>query len=398
MLGVVRQILGRRRRLRSQRALILSSGLFDQAWYREQYSIPSGTDPVVHYVTTGWRSGFSPGPEFDSAYYLAANPDIRRADVEPLEHYLRYGRAEGRRRLPPQSEGDIEHGLAARGGMDAHALASEESRAANSIQEQLEDPFAALLVREAQEASVLEVGFHGVSSLERVVLSLASGAKASRIMSAPRPAAVTTRLTRVSERLRSKAAIEPLLRHYPAADISEPWRPVWTEYAGRHWFVEGYIDERDLKNKLGPVDLVVSESSIFHQYEIIGYLRRLAYITERRVILSSMIVQPFEVEVDGRIVRFLSEDVWFAGNMTQLQTRALAKYWGDRGVNLDQLSIFPEGFTPSDVENAGLSGVWWWFFGMGGLKSLLEMAGLKAIAWRSLWDQRAVAVVAELTG
>ncbi|MDG6094385.1 glycosyltransferase [Acetobacter sp. AN02] len=37
------------------------------------------------------------GRQFDVAYYLAANPDIREAGVHPLGHYLRYGLAEGRK-------------------------------------------------------------------------------------------------------------------------------------------------------------------------------------------------------------------------------------------------------------------------------------------------------------
>lgn len=40
--------------------------------------------------------------QFDPRYYLAANPDVRKADVDPLWHYVRHGCREGRA-MAPQS-------------------------------------------------------------------------------------------------------------------------------------------------------------------------------------------------------------------------------------------------------------------------------------------------------
>jgi hypothetical protein len=37
---------------------------------------------------------------FDPAFYLERNPDVRRAGMDPLRHYLRYGAAEGRKPHP----------------------------------------------------------------------------------------------------------------------------------------------------------------------------------------------------------------------------------------------------------------------------------------------------------
>jgi hypothetical protein len=37
---------------------------------------------------------------FDSKYYLAANPDVRAARIDPLRHYLEYGSKEGRKPHP----------------------------------------------------------------------------------------------------------------------------------------------------------------------------------------------------------------------------------------------------------------------------------------------------------
>ncbi len=46
--------------------------------------------------------GRSPSPQFDSAYYLRTNPQVAQARVNPLLHYLRIGRFEGRRTLPAE--------------------------------------------------------------------------------------------------------------------------------------------------------------------------------------------------------------------------------------------------------------------------------------------------------
>jgi len=48
----------------------------------------------------GGTEGRSPSLEFDSAYYLETNPSVVQARLNPLLHYLRIGRFEGRSTLP----------------------------------------------------------------------------------------------------------------------------------------------------------------------------------------------------------------------------------------------------------------------------------------------------------
>ena len=73
---------------------------FDRAYYLGANSDvrASGADPVLHYVRQGWREGRKPAAWFDTDYYLAANPDVREAGVNPFWHYLALGRPEGRAR------------------------------------------------------------------------------------------------------------------------------------------------------------------------------------------------------------------------------------------------------------------------------------------------------------
>lgn len=85
---------------------------FDSEWYvREHSDVPSliargwYMDPLHHYVMAGCQEGRSPNPEFQENYYRSIYPDIAKAIDDQVfscafEHYLRHGRAEGRRTRP----------------------------------------------------------------------------------------------------------------------------------------------------------------------------------------------------------------------------------------------------------------------------------------------------------
>ncbi|NDW01316.1 rhamnan synthesis F family protein [Salipiger sp. PrR002] len=74
---------------------IRNSRFFDAGWYRQSYADVRG-DAARHYLKTGALVGYDPGPEFSTQGYLAANPDVAAAGLNPLLHYERHGRAEGR--------------------------------------------------------------------------------------------------------------------------------------------------------------------------------------------------------------------------------------------------------------------------------------------------------------
>ena len=57
----------------------------------------SGTDPLEHFLTYGWREGRNPNAFFDVTGYLEANPDVAQQGVNPLIHFLEFGLIEGRR-------------------------------------------------------------------------------------------------------------------------------------------------------------------------------------------------------------------------------------------------------------------------------------------------------------
>jgi hypothetical protein len=72
--------------------------LFDAAYYLAHNPdvAAAGVDPYQHYMTYGWHEGRDPSAYFDTNYYLTQNPDVKAAGVNPLLHFEQYGWKEGR--------------------------------------------------------------------------------------------------------------------------------------------------------------------------------------------------------------------------------------------------------------------------------------------------------------
>ena len=86
-------------------ALLEQSEFFDADWYAARHpDMAPGMGAAEHYLTFGAEAGQDPGPRFSTREYLEANPDVEGAGVNPLVHYLRHGRAEGRRARPGGAE------------------------------------------------------------------------------------------------------------------------------------------------------------------------------------------------------------------------------------------------------------------------------------------------------
>ena len=72
--------------------------LFDAPYYLAHNPdvAAAGIDPYTHYMLYGWHEGRNPGPYFDTRYYLSRNPDVAAAGVNPLTHFEQYGWLDGR--------------------------------------------------------------------------------------------------------------------------------------------------------------------------------------------------------------------------------------------------------------------------------------------------------------
>ena len=79
----------------------------DADFYRAVAGLAPGDDPVRHFAASGWQSGLNPNAWFDTRFYLEFYPDIAAAGMNPLFHYVYYGRAEGR--LPARPGGLPRH-------------------------------------------------------------------------------------------------------------------------------------------------------------------------------------------------------------------------------------------------------------------------------------------------
>jgi hypothetical protein len=85
-------------RLWRHRALIERSQQFDKDWYRARNPdvAKAGVDPVLHYLRHGAAEGRDPHPLFDTRWYAARYPDVRESGANPLVHFLERGAAQGR--------------------------------------------------------------------------------------------------------------------------------------------------------------------------------------------------------------------------------------------------------------------------------------------------------------
>jgi len=78
--------------------LVEKYGLFDAGWYCAAHPNLSLTRDTAHahFKSAGLKQGLSPTPLFQPRMYLARNPDIAAAGMNPLYHYLRHGGHEQR--------------------------------------------------------------------------------------------------------------------------------------------------------------------------------------------------------------------------------------------------------------------------------------------------------------
>ena len=59
-------------------------------------SASANIDPLEHYLRHGAAEGRDPSPDFCTGAYLRRYPDVAQASVNPLLHCLRNGQSEGR--------------------------------------------------------------------------------------------------------------------------------------------------------------------------------------------------------------------------------------------------------------------------------------------------------------
>jgi hypothetical protein len=93
-------------RLRCAMAVVGASGYFDESGYvAANRLLTRRTDPLLHFVETGWRDLRAPSLRFDLWWYTCSYLDPTAEDINPLLHFLLAGRQQGFEPVPPSVTG-----------------------------------------------------------------------------------------------------------------------------------------------------------------------------------------------------------------------------------------------------------------------------------------------------
>lgn len=86
------------KRVRKDKAVISESEYFDNEYIAKQLENLGLKikDPLEFFVLFGAELELSPSEKFDTKSYLEMNPDVKVSGINPLLHYIKHGRAEGR--------------------------------------------------------------------------------------------------------------------------------------------------------------------------------------------------------------------------------------------------------------------------------------------------------------
>lgn len=86
------------KRARKDKALVSKSEYFDKEYVDTQLKQLGlkVKDPLEFFVSFGADLELSPSAKFDTKSYVAMNPDVKDSGINPLLHYIKHGKAEGR--------------------------------------------------------------------------------------------------------------------------------------------------------------------------------------------------------------------------------------------------------------------------------------------------------------
>ena len=75
--------------------LIRKSDFFSKKYYLLE-NPDVKMDPAKHYYYYGYKEGRSPSYDFSNDTYLRMYKDVKNSNINPLVHYLKYGKKENR--------------------------------------------------------------------------------------------------------------------------------------------------------------------------------------------------------------------------------------------------------------------------------------------------------------
>ena len=85
---------------------------FDPSWYKNKYRLRLWKKTALyHYLTKGKKELYSPSSQINVRFYLQENPDVLKANIDPVEHFIEVGSKEGRKAIPDENETPEKHAL-----------------------------------------------------------------------------------------------------------------------------------------------------------------------------------------------------------------------------------------------------------------------------------------------
>lgn len=90
--------MNRAKQISSERRILINNVFFDESFYiaNNDFGQMGREEALTHFLTVGMQSGAWPNGSFDPQYYLAMYPDVAASGVNPLVHYIVSGEKEGR--------------------------------------------------------------------------------------------------------------------------------------------------------------------------------------------------------------------------------------------------------------------------------------------------------------
>ncbi len=87
---------------------ILKRNLFDEEWYLNHYPDvkSANVNPLQHYLFHGYKENRNPSPFFVTSFYLSTHKDVAKIGLNPLIHYAIYGIHENRICSPKEFKND----------------------------------------------------------------------------------------------------------------------------------------------------------------------------------------------------------------------------------------------------------------------------------------------------
>lgn len=91
-------LFNKQKRARRDKSLISQSEYFELDYLKAELKKLGleVRDPVAFFLFYGAELEISPSEKFDTQAYLAMNPDVKASGINPLLHYIKHGKAEGR--------------------------------------------------------------------------------------------------------------------------------------------------------------------------------------------------------------------------------------------------------------------------------------------------------------